>query len=304
MNNNMKSIVIGLGIQGKKRQKFLNEYCVGTVDNASSLAQYSSIKDVPLNNFEAAFVCTPDSCKMEILKYLLNNKKHVLVEKPVVSETHEELLFVETLAKKNSVSIYTAYNHRFEPHFQRMKKLLDSKILGKIYSCRIFYGNGTAREIRNSPWRDKAKGVLFDLGSHLLDLLLFWFEKLPDDFSIVSSHCFENKTYDHVTIHSEKMIPIDLEMSYVCWKNQFSCDIYAENGSVHIESLCKWGPSKFIFRKRKLPSGIPNEESITLVKDDQTWLEEQQYFFGLCEKSQANIANDIIINHILQNLSK
>ena len=39
----------------------------------------------------------------------------------------------------------------------------------------FFYGNGTARDVRNSPWRDQGFGVLPDLGSHLLDMVLFLF---------------------------------------------------------------------------------------------------------------------------------
>ena len=45
-------------------------------------------------------------------------------------------------------SCYTAYNHRFEPHFVRMRDLIASGELGAIYSCRMFYGNGTARLVR------------------------------------------------------------------------------------------------------------------------------------------------------------
>ena len=33
----------------------------------------------------------------------------------------------------------------------------------------MFYGNGTARLVRDSAWRDQGAGVLPDLGSHLLD---------------------------------------------------------------------------------------------------------------------------------------
>ncbi len=34
-------------------------------------------------------------------------------------------------------------------------------------------------------------------------------------------------------------------MTLLMWRNHFTCDILAENGSAHIESLCKWGPSTF-----------------------------------------------------------
>ena len=37
----------------------------------------------------------------------------------------------------------------------------------------MFCGNGTARLVRNSLWRDKGNGVLGDLGSHLIDTTKF-----------------------------------------------------------------------------------------------------------------------------------
>ena len=37
-------------------------------------------------------------------------------------------------------------------------------------------------------------------------------------------------------------------MTLLSWRNHFTCDIFAENGSAHIESLCKWGPSTFTLR--------------------------------------------------------
>ena len=40
------------------------------------------------------------------------------------------------------LNVYTAYNHRFEPHLVKLKISI-SKKLGKIY-YEYFYGNGTA----------------------------------------------------------------------------------------------------------------------------------------------------------------
>ena len=42
----------------------------------------------------------------------------------------------------------------------------------------MFYGNGTARLVRNSYWRDQGNGVLSDLGSHLVDTSKFFFDDI------------------------------------------------------------------------------------------------------------------------------
>ena len=79
--------------------------------------------------------------------------------------------------------------------------------------------------------------------------------------------------------------------------------MYAEKGTAHIQSLCKWGPSTFTYRDRNLPSGRPDEESIILIESDPTWALEYAYFKDLCKKGISNIKNDIWINRTLSGLS-
>jgi scyllo-inositol 2-dehydrogenase (NADP+) len=87
------------------------------------------------------------------------------------------------------------------------------------------------------------------------------------------------------------------------WRNHFTCDVFAENGSAHISSLCKWGPSEFSHRVRVLPSGRPPEESVTLVEDDPTWALEYAHFKLLCgERQPTDLANDIWLNRVLRKL--
>lgn len=151
----MRVIIVGLGIQGKKRQTVAGADVVATVDPCSPDPKYKDIEDVPLKDYDAALLCIPDDPKIAIIKYLLSNNKHVLVEKPLFAADERDLLELKSLADKSGKVCYTAYNHRFEPHFIRMKTLLSSGVLGEIYAVKLFYGNGTARLVRNSPWRDR-----------------------------------------------------------------------------------------------------------------------------------------------------
>lgn len=286
----LRVIVVGFGIQGKKRFNLLPGGCQAIVDPVSPEAHYKSVESVPLEDYDAALVCVPDQEKFRILNYLLTHKKHALVEKPIIFDK-QEIADIKKLS--NSAVCYTAYNHRFEPHFIRMKECIESGELGQIYTCRLFYGNGTARDVRNSLWRDKELGVIQDLGSHLLDTFLFWFGDAQRVFKKIATNTFENKAPDHVLIHSQGSPDIQLEMTLLSWRNHFTCDVYGENGSAHIDSLCKWGPSTFTTRKRILPSGRPSESSTTLVQPDPTWALEYQHFENLCARgSGTNIDND------------
>ena len=299
----MRVIVVGLGVQGRKRLAVAGREAVAAVDPFNSEAQYRHVQDVPLSSYDAALLCIPDEAKLELIAYLLSNGKHLLVEKPLLAADPADLMRLKKLAEQTGTVCYTAYNHRFEPHFVRMKQTLESGRLGKIYCVRMFYGNGTARLVRDSAWRDRGSGVLPDLGSHLLDTSLFWFGKPAAPFDIYSCNRFENRSFDHFSFGANGSPVLQLEMTLLNWRNHFYADVFAENGSAHIQSLCKWGPSTFTLRDRKLPSGRPDEESVTLVQPDPTWDLEYQHFNRLCATGVSNIENDIWINTILNDLT-
>lgn len=302
----MKILIIGYGTQGKKRLKFINKNSkvVGIVDPLSRLSNYKSLDQVPISSYDTVFLCTPDMLKEEYIVYFIKNKKNILVEKPLIVKNINRLNYLEKLIKKNKIVIYTAYNHRFEPNFINANKIIKSGVLGKIYSCRLFYGNGTARLVKNSPWRDKNSGVFSDLAPHLIDLCYFWFgTKLTKDFKLVSSFNHENSSPDHVVIKSSnKNFNIELEMTLCMWRNSFYCDIIGENGSLHIDSMCKWGPSTLIQRKRKLPSGVPTQKLKKIITNDPTWAAEFSYFNKLIKnKFKPNLTIDKLI---LKNINK
>jgi scyllo-inositol 2-dehydrogenase (NADP+) len=302
----MRVVVAGLGVQGHKRRRVAGGDFVAAVDPINSDAEYRRIEDVPIDSYDAVLACIPDAPKVAVLDYLLARGKHVLVEKPLWAEDDGEIERLAKLSRDNRAVCYTAYNHRFEPHFLRMRDVIKSGRLGAIYRCRMFYGNGTARLVRDSEWRDHGAGVLPDLGSHLLDTARFWFGNVHDSFSIISSSCFENRAPDHVVLGSRGMTPqFEFEMTLLSWRNHFTCDVFAENGSAHISSLCKWGPSSFTLRTRLLPSGRPPEETVTLVQDDPTWALEYEHFKTLCaDRRIGDLADDLWLNRTLRRLGE
>ena len=301
----MRVVIAGMGVQGQKRKRILGKEFKYSVDKFKR-ADYRFIDQVPLEEYDVVIVCVPDDAKLKIIKFCLENKKHILIEKPFLIPNLKTAQYMEKKIKEKKIICYTAYNHRFEPHFKKMKELIDSKVLGKIYSCRMFYGNGTAKLVKRSNWRDKNFGIITDLGSHLIDTCLFWFGKKVKDFKLVSSRRFENKSPDHAILVSDSSLPkIELEMTYFMWKNYFSCDILAEKGSAHINSLCKWGPTVFTYRKRVYPSGKPKEKRQILIKSDPTWCAELKHFSKLISsKKITNFSKDIWIQNQLRKVNR
>jgi predicted dehydrogenase len=300
----MRVVVVGLGVQGHKRRHFAGADLVATVDPVNPEADFRDLADVPSDHYDAALLCVPDQPKMALLEGLVAAGKHALVEKPLWAAEDVAITRLEAAARARGVVIHTAYNHRFEPHYVAMGDLIRGGSLGRIYSCRMFYGNGTARLVRDSAWRDHGSGVLHDLGSHLLDTARFWFGDLGDDFRMISAATFENRAPDHVVFGNDRSRPrLEMEMTLLMWRNHFTCDLLAENGTAHIRSLCKWGPSSLTVRRRVLPSGRPPEETVTIVRDDPTWALEYAHFKKLVDdRAPTDLAGDLWLNRLLRRL--
>jgi len=301
----VKVIVVGLGTQGRKRRTVAAADVVATVDPMVTDASYRRLEDVPPDSYDAALVCTPDAAKISLLTYLLDHGKHVLVEKPLLADDERALHELDRLATSRGAVCYTAYNHRFEPHLERLKRILDDGSLGRVYQVSMFYGNGTARDVRHSPWRDQGLGAISDLASHMLDLCLFYFGPAAGTPQPWNCARFENAAFDYFALGFPESTPrLMLEGTLLSWRNTFSLDVFAEHGTAHVSGLCKWGPSSLILRRRVLPSGKPPEDVHTLEQPDPTWAAEYRHFQTLCASGGTNIANDIWINRILQDVGR
>ncbi len=127
----MRVIVVGYGVQGRKRLKVAGNDAVGVTDPVAPEANWRDLRDVPLDRYDAALVCTPDEPKIAILSHLLTNGKHALVEKPLHAASESEIEKLESIARRTGAVCYTAYNHRFEPHYVQMRDLLSAGTLGE-----------------------------------------------------------------------------------------------------------------------------------------------------------------------------
>ena len=142
-----------------------------------------------LNHVDSIFLCVPDKNKIKLIKKFLELKKNILVEKPLMISKKEAHEIQKKSSNKNFV--YVAYNHRFEPNIINIKKYLDKNIIGRIYKVNILYGNGTSLLVKKSKWKDKGEGVLCDLGSHIIDILLHLFPSYKFSYNIVDRNNFE-----------------------------------------------------------------------------------------------------------------
>lgn len=298
----MRAVVVGLGVQGRKRAAVAGNDLAATVDPVVDDADYQDLFQVPPETYDAVLLCVPDSAKFTLIRQALENDKSVLVEKPL-SLTSAERKQIEVMRHERGSTLYVAYNHRFEPHIASAAQLFSSGSLGDPYSAYLSYGNGTAALVRQSVWRDTGLGVIPDLASHLLDMVDFWWGLENRPLSIVQMNKFENRACDQATLMLSGRPSVIMQVSLVSWRNQFRAQVQCSKGSLDIEGLCKWGPSTLTHRDRKFPSGRPIEEVTTLTRPDPTWQLEYRHFCDLVAKSDpGNLASSAQIDDLLASL--
>jgi predicted dehydrogenase len=125
---------------------------------------------------ELVVVATPNSSHFDLARQSLLAGKHVVVEKPftVTSDQARQLI---DLAHRQARLITVHQNRRWDGDFLTVKKLLESSTLGRLVEYESHFDR-----FRNSPrpgaWREEDResgGMLFDLGSHLIDQALVLF---------------------------------------------------------------------------------------------------------------------------------
>jgi predicted dehydrogenase len=121
-------------------------------------------------------IATPNSSHFELAQRALEAGKHVVVDKPFTVTSVEATNLIALAHDRNRV-LSVFHNRRWEGDFLTIRRLLDGHALGRLISYEARFDRFRT-EPRPAAWRessDPGSGILYDLGSHLIDqaLLLF-----------------------------------------------------------------------------------------------------------------------------------
>ncbi len=152
----------------------------GQVDAAKS--QYPQIDvysdaQLMLRKSEAdlVIITSPNDSHFDLAKLALTMGKHVLLEKPMTS-TSEQALALACLAHQQSLVLSVYHNRRWDGDFLTVQQLIKSSKLGKVKMFSSQFDR--FRPFVRDRWREQqglATGMLYDLGSHLIDQALCLF---------------------------------------------------------------------------------------------------------------------------------
>lgn len=132
---------------------------------------------VTKENLDLIDCCAPNYLHYPIIRSALLAGKHVYAEKPLAMNVEEAKELV-LLAKEGGLKGQLAFQYRFVPAVLRARELIDEGAIGSAIHFRAHYlHSGYLDPNRPFTWRlEKSKsggGALFDLGSHLIDLMRF-----------------------------------------------------------------------------------------------------------------------------------
>ncbi len=135
---------------------------------------YEDILNDP--DVELVLVNTPDYLHFEMARQAIEAGKHVVVEKPF-TKTSEEARELISLARQNGVILSVYQSKRLDNGFQTLQKILNDKLLGRVVEYEAHYDR-YRNFIQEGSWKedgDERTGVLFNLGSHIVDQTLVLF---------------------------------------------------------------------------------------------------------------------------------
>ena len=181
----MKVVQIGVGGWGKNHSRVLSEFgvlsavCDTNIQRAKEFGKkhsvnfYNSLENMlEKEEFDAAFVCSPTSTHFDITSTLIENKKHVFVEKPMTYLSEDGQKLVE-MSIKNKIILTCGYIERFNPAVAAVKNFLRSKKYGDLIRLEFH------REHR-MPQHIKDVGIIYDTSVHDIDTAMWLFDETPE----------------------------------------------------------------------------------------------------------------------------
>ena len=159
---------------------------------------FSSV-DALLDNKAITLVIigTPNESHFSIAKKALLKEKDVIIEKPITItiKAADELI---QLSKEKGKMLTAYHNRRLDSDFLTVKELIENKKLGELKQF-ISHFDRFSPEAPKNKWRyenEPGAGVLYDLGSHLIDQSLVLFGKPNEIFADLRKERKNSKTID------------------------------------------------------------------------------------------------------------
>jgi UDP-N-acetyl-2-amino-2-deoxyglucuronate dehydrogenase len=250
--------VIGYGHIGKRHAEMIqrnNESeLVAIVDvkkkseiglENSSIPFFNSLEDLFASSIhiDVVNITSPNGFHSEHSLKCLDNKKHVVIEKPMSlnRQDAEKVIYKALHVHKH---VFTVMQNRYSPPSIWVKELIESGKLGEFYFVQLnCYWNRDERYYTNNTWHGNLKldgGTLFTQFSHFIDIMYWLFGDIENitgrfnDFNHKNLTEFEDSGFVSFDFVNGGMGSINYSTSIWNQNLESSMTIIGELGSIKI----------------------------------------------------------------------
>ena len=237
VNNKIRIGVIGLGYLGKfhyqkyKANKHVKLTSVVDTDKES----YSIIKGKDVLMFEkyqdivdkvdAVSIVTPTVTHYKLAKFFLDNRVHVLLEKPM-TETVAQAKKLNAIAKKNKCVLQIGHLEQFNPAIRKLRKSVCKPQFIEVH--RLCQFNPRANDV----------DVVLDLMIHDIDIVLSIVNKKIESIEVSGKKILTNLTdIANVRIKFKDNIVANLTASRISNKNERKMRIFSNDSYYSIDFI-------------------------------------------------------------------
>ncbi|MBT4268849.1 MAG: Gfo/Idh/MocA family oxidoreductase [Deltaproteobacteria bacterium] len=173
----------------EKRAAFAQSYGIGTYDSVDALLADEKV--------HAVAILTPTPTHVDYASAAINTGKHILLEKPVASNTLELQTLIKA-ANASKVVCMPNHNYIYSPEIQRAHNYIEAGAFGKLSSLWVFYNQ------KHWPSMGSPGITLWELCIHHVYVLLYLAGR-PTRITATGSNIFfdDPKAYDQLSIQVE-----------------------------------------------------------------------------------------------------
>ena len=237
VNSKIRVGVIGLGYLGKfhfekyKSNKSVNLTSIADINkknldlvDSNKVYKSTSFEDI-IEKVDAVSIVTPTITHFPIAKFFLENKVHVLLEKPM-TESVSEARKLNAIAKKSRCILQIGHLEQFNPAIRKLKSQLKTPEFIEVH--RLCKFNPRAIDV----------DVVLDLMIHDIDIVLSLIDKDIKKISVSGKKVITNLIdIANVRIEFEDNVVANLTASRISTKNERKMRIFLKNAYYSVDFI-------------------------------------------------------------------
>ena len=310
---NYKICVVGGGSWGSNHIRTLQSInvqtsCVETNDfklknlkkNHPNLNCYSSLENVVFEDYDGFVIATPPSTHLNLARDIINNKKPVLIEKPLALSV-DECNELKGILIKNKGKLIVGHLLLFHPAIMKMKELIEN---GRIGNIQYIYSNrlnlGTVRSEENVFW---------SFAPHDISIFQYFSNSFPEKIFSRGADLLQKKIHDTTITYLKYPNNIQGHI-YVSWLHPFKehrIVVIGTKGTLHFDDAANKKPLLFYEKEvssEQSPLKLKNKKPLEIDYESTLPLEnELKYFLKIIDGGEiykASIDEGIDVIKILQ----